>query len=182
MYIMPRLQVAQSIEEIDQAFDSLLQQETPGFQISPDLSLDQSKAHLEERMAPYIDGFQFNHVFSTAGIQRRNAIFHIDAKLARDKNGIALHETTKGTGEVELALLESEQQLTPQVLDQTWLTNLRYSVRRKHVGELAVGVKTVFSEGISPTPLTTGLGPTVHRFRSKRGVSRSFSRYTWDGY
>jgi hypothetical protein len=178
---MPSLEIADSVPQIGEAFDSLIASKCPGFQISSNVQTDEALTVLEKRMTVFNKHFRFDDKFN--GDSSPNDTFHIDINIVEDGGGLALHETRRGIGSVALILVKPNgvSHAYTREVDIAGLEAMGLTEGEVFTGEVKPGLKTVFSEGILVPEANLELGPTVHRFLNEEDSFRQYTRHSWSG-
>jgi hypothetical protein len=192
---MRQLALAETVGAVDTSFHQMYSDGRPGFQISPDVAVEDCleilQSHMRARLG--ISDFSFNVAFGTiepegiAGIRHshlkgtaHDSGPHIDEPEARRNLGIVLHDNRQGIGRVTLQLARCGViDLDSQRLSR--LPGRGPAASRKFEGKLFPGVKTVFSEGlVAATGLVkVQLGATIHDFVSDDEY-REWVRFGWE--
>lgn len=167
----------------------------PGFQIGPDVAVEDCLEILQRHMRTTLGVEQFTYNV-TFGTERPGAIDgiahsyvmehrgdsgpHIDEPEAKRNLGLVLHENLRGVGRVVLQLAKPGIQDLGK--DKHGLPKVRWRDvdGPKYEGVLGPHIKTVFSEGIATTGLLrVRLGPAIHDFQSL-DTDRDWIRYGWE--
>jgi len=167
----------------------------PGFQVGPDVPVEECVDILEEQMRSVfgVTDFEFNASFGNirpTDISRETYPVlnggsdasgrHTDEPEARRKAGIALHVNVQGVGHTIL------QAARPGVIDfveskRRSIKNFRQTAGPQYQGELVPGMMTVMSEGLvaSAGLIAVTLGPAIHEFTTTGPDPRQWYRLTW---
>jgi hypothetical protein len=171
MHPSAQLEVVGSTDGIVPAFENLVSTPLPGFQISPDVSTEDSLAILRQAMQQYNPGFEFDDIFGQQDIGTTHA--HLDGGYAGRMAGLTLHENIHGLGKVTLQLVKPDVTETSQMKKRSLVSPCMS-------GELMPGMKTVFSNRIYDVHEKRVLaGATYHLFEiADSSSARSWRRYT----
>jgi hypothetical protein len=183
---MMTLEIAQNISEVNEGYDLLVAREVPGFQIAPDVDIDEAKQTLENRMSKLVLGFMFD--LKQFVNLPPTEILHIDTELAKRRRGLNLHENVQGEGVVDIIAVRPSKLYFLSYLSElggrvskTIIDKSKYYDSDIYRGKLEPGIKTVFSEGIRSPMLDYEIGPSAHRFTTSPGSARTYNRYLWSG-
>jgi len=192
---MRQLAVAETASAVDPTFEQMYTKGRPGFQIGPDVPVEDCleilQTHMQTRLG--LTAFRFNAAFGTTephdvpGIRSfepkttpHDSGPHIDEPEARRRLGIVLHDNLQSVGRVVL------QRARLGVTDLTEERRSRLprrgpTVGPKFEGQLFPGMKTVFTEGLVATTglIEISLGPSVHDFTSSSEY-RDWVRFGWE--
>lgn len=166
--------VVTSLDGIEDVFSCMVEKPLPGFQMSPEVNIDESLLILAGLMVKIDPTFKFNDV--SGRTKPGSDIYpHIDNSYVQSMAGIAVHENISGIGEVILQLVaptvSSDDEITPEVFVGPALR-----------GNIQPGTKTVFSERIFSQEYGVIIGASRHKFTTLGGgLGRSWFRYTYSG-
>jgi hypothetical protein len=183
---MKYLEIAQDLNEVSEGYDLIIAREAPGYQVAPEVNIDEAKQVIEARMGALMLGFTFDQK-QYVGLPSREML-HIDSLLARPRRGLNLHETLEGSGQVDLIAVRPSKRYylsyaaeIPGLVSKRLLDMYKYYEGDTYRGKLEPGMKTVFSEGIKSPLLDYEVGPTAHKFMTSPNSARTYNRYFWSG-
>lgn len=170
------LTVIRDASDIPEVFaKDICEQRRPGFQVAPEVPLDETIDTLQDVMHRL--GYEGYFAVDLSSLHvPGDTELHIDENQVANAAGLAIHHNIAGMGKVLLRSARLGLRQTP--FDRLAAIKMRLASRGPFFeGLLQPGMKTVFSEGFIAASGLAHLGPAQHFFLSD-GDYRAWERYT----
>jgi hypothetical protein len=169
------LTVARTVPGIAPAFHTMLKEPLPGFQIGPEVSLEDAKTELTRLMHASGDpAFQFDNVTNVQQTPPGERYIHLDPNVI-SAAGASLNRTISGAGKVTLQLVDPSIHTLEEIPDNSVVGPCLH-------GDLLPEMKTVFSQRIFDFSRELFLvGATLHLFTTAKWPPRSWEGHFFSG-